>query len=167
MVLLLTLLLSLVLLSLTWGQKGSEIVVGGDGRYFNDVAIQVIIKIAAANGVKKIIVGQNGIISTPAVSAIIRARKLFGLFFSSSSSKGSHVRAHKQEKKKKKGGIILTASHNPAGPTEDFGIKYNGSNGGPALESVTNQIYDKSLVIQRFLTASNVPDVCLFFFLLC
>ena len=90
------------------GAKDATLVVGGDGRYYNDVVIQLITKIAAANGVKKLILGQNGILSTPATSHVIRIREATG-------------------------GIILTASHNPGGPANDLGIKYNLSNGGPAL----------------------------------
>eukprot|EP01125_Pyxidicula_operculata_P003421 TRINITY_DN1420_c0_g1_i1.p1 TRINITY_DN1420_c0_g1~~TRINITY_DN1420_c0_g1_i1.p1 ORF type:complete len:564 (-),score=126.55 TRINITY_DN1420_c0_g1_i1:72-1763(-) len=113
--------------------KGSTLVVGGDGRYFNDVAIQKIIKISAANGVSKVLVGQNGILSTPAVSAVIRARKCLG-------------------------GIVLTASHNPGGLHGDFGIKYNCSNGGPAPESVTDVIYQKTRQIKEYRVA-DIPEV--------
>jgi len=113
--------------------EGKTLVVGGDGRYWNDVAIQVIIKMAAANGVKKLLIGQNGILSTPAVSAIIRATKSFG-------------------------GIILTASHNPGGPDEDFGIKYNNSSGGPAAESVTGEIFKFTESLSEYKIA-NLPDV--------
>lgn len=113
--------------------KGSTLVLGGDGRYWNVEAIQIIIKICAANGVAKVLIGQNGILSTPAVSAIIRGRKAYG-------------------------GIILTASHNPGGEDHDFGIKYNSSNGGPALEALTDAIYAKTTTISEFLTAS-LPDV--------
>jgi len=95
---------------------GSTIVVGGDGRFFCLEAVDIIIRIAAANGVGKLLVGQNGILSTPAVSALIR-------------------------KYETAGGIILTASHNPGGPDGDFGIKFNTANGGPAPDGVTNAIY--------------------------
>lgn len=91
-------------------------VVGGDGRYYNDKAIQLIVKMSAANGIGKLLVGQNGIFSTPAVSAAIRARKAFG-------------------------GIILTASHNPGGPENDFGIKYNVSNGGKRTSINVNVLF--------------------------
>lgn len=101
------------------GSKDATLVIGGDGRYYNDVVIQLIIKIAAANGVKKVILGQDGILSTPATSHVIR---LLGAT----------------------GGIILTASHNPGGPNNDLGIKYNLGNGGPAPESVTNKIFEIS-----------------------
>ncbi len=96
--------------------KGASLVVGGDGRYYNQDAIQIILRMAAANGVSRAIVGQNGLLSTPAASHIIRK---YGA----------------------EGGIILSASHNPGGPKGDFGIKYNGKNGGPAVESVTDEIY--------------------------
>ncbi|KAK7100695.1 phosphoglucomutase-1-like [Littorina saxatilis] len=97
--------------------KGSTLIVGGDGRYFLNDAIQIIIRIAAGNGVRKLIIGRQGILSTPAVSCMIR-------------------------KYKTDGGIILTASHNPGGPNADFGIKFNCSNGGPAPEGVTNAIFE-------------------------
>lgn len=101
--------------------RGESLVVGGDGRFFNLEATQTIIKIALANGFKRIIVGQNGFLSTPAASCVIRK---YGTL----------------------GGLILSASHNPGGPDEDFGIKYNGSNGGPATESITEAIYATSKV---------------------
>ena len=89
------------------GQQGATLVLGGDGRYFNDVAIQVILRMAAAAGFGRVLVGRGGILSTPAASAVIRKRRAFG-------------------------GIILSASHNPGGPDDDFGIKYNLGKGGPA-----------------------------------
>ncbi|PWN30333.1 putative phosphoglucomutase [Jaminaea rosea] len=107
------------------GAKGSTLVVGGDGRYFSVPAIQSIIRLCAGNGVSKLIIGQNGIFSTPAVSHVIRSYKATG-------------------------GILLTASHNPGGPNADFGIKYNMSNGGPAPESVTNQIFDVTKTISEY-----------------
>lgn len=107
------------------GKKGSTLVIGGDGRYYNDTVIQLIIKISAANGIKKLIVGQNGILSTPATSHVIRIREATG-------------------------GIILTASHNPGGPNNDLGIKYNLANGGPAPESVTNKIFDVSKALDDY-----------------
>ena len=94
--------------------------IGGDGRFFNREAILKIIKIAAANGFGRILVGTGGLLSTPAMSALIRRRKVFG-------------------------GILLTASHNPGGPNEDFGIKYNIRNGGPAPEAVTDRIYAETM----------------------
>jgi len=104
---------------------GKTIVVGGDGRFFNKQAIQTILKMAAANGVAKVIVGQNGLLSTPAASCVIRKYQTYG-------------------------GIILSASHNPAGPNGDFGIKYNISNGGPAPESVTEAIFNNSTKISSY-----------------
>lgn len=98
---------------------GTTLVVGGDGRFWGPEAVQLVIKIARANKVGKIVVGENGILSTPAVSAVIRELKL-------------------------RGGIILTASHNPGGPNADFGMKYNVANGGPAPESVTDKVYEIS-----------------------
>ncbi|RCK62691.1 Phosphoglucomutase [Candida viswanathii] len=115
------------------GAKDATLVVGGDGRYYNDVVIQLITKIAAANGVKKLILGQNGILSTPATSHVIRIRKATG-------------------------GIILTASHNPGGPKNDLGIKYNLSNGGPAPESVTNKIFDVSKKLTSY-KLIDLPEV--------
>jgi phosphoglucomutase len=96
--------------------SGSTLVVGGDGRYYNKEAIQIILKIAAANGFGRVLVGCEGILSTPAASCVIRKHKAYG-------------------------GLILSASHNPAGPDEDFGIKYNISNGGPAPEGVTEAVF--------------------------
>lgn len=114
------------------GLSGSTIALGGDGRYWNKDAIRIILRLAAANGVSTVKVGHNGILCTPAVSAIIRAQELFG-------------------------GIILTASHNPGGPTNDFGIKYNVSNGGPAPESVTSGIFKNTKTITEYMYAT-VPD---------
>lgn len=118
------------------GLQGSTIALGGDGRYWNRDAIRIICRIAAANGVASVLIGQNGILCTPAMSAVIRARSLFG-------------------------GIILTASHNPGGPTEDFGIKYNIGNGGPAPESVTSSIFANTKTISEYsyATAPGEPDV--------
>ncbi|MBL4762494.1 MAG: alpha-D-glucose phosphate-specific phosphoglucomutase [Gammaproteobacteria bacterium] len=104
---------------------GSTLVVGGDGRYYNREAIQVILKMAAANGFGKVLVGQGGILSTPAASCVIRKNKAYG-------------------------GLILSASHNPAGPDEDFGIKYNISNGGPAPESITEAIFAGTKTISEY-----------------
>ncbi|OCQ95311.1 alpha-D-glucose phosphate-specific phosphoglucomutase [Oscillatoriales cyanobacterium USR001] len=101
------------------------LVVGGDGRYYNCTAIQTILKMAAANGFGKILVGKGGILSTPAVSCIIRKYQAFG-------------------------GIVLSASHNPGGPDGDFGIKYNISNGGPAPEKVTDAIYHRTKAIAEY-----------------
>jgi len=114
--------------------SGQTLVVGGDGRYYNRHAIQIILKMAAANGFGRVLVGQGGILSTPAASHIIRKNKAFG-------------------------GLILSASHNPAGPDEDFGIKYNISNGGPAPEQVTDAIFAHSKEISEYkiLEADDVP----------
>lgn len=113
---------------------GKSLVVSGDGRYYNDVAIQKIIKLAAARGFGKVIIGQNGLMSTPAVSAVIR--KL------NSEESGSCA-----------GGVVLTASHNPGGESNDFGIKFNAPNGGPALENLTNEFFARSQEITQYLSA--------------
>ncbi|HEY9769464.1 MAG TPA: alpha-D-glucose phosphate-specific phosphoglucomutase [Coleofasciculaceae cyanobacterium] len=107
------------------GCAGQTIVLGGDGRYYNREAIQVIMKMAAANGIGRILVGKGGIMSTPAASAIIRQYKAYG-------------------------GIILSASHNPGGPEGDFGIKYNITSGGPAPEKVTEAIFARSKTIDSY-----------------
>ncbi|KAJ6721288.1 hypothetical protein OIU85_024383 [Salix viminalis] len=119
--------------------RGATLVVSGDGRYFSKDAIQIIIKMAAGNGVRRVWVGQNGLLSTPAVSAVIRERV---------GVDGSRAT----------GAFILTASHNPGGPNEDFGIKYNMENGGPAPEGITDQIYENTKTIKEYLTA-DLPDV--------
>ena len=105
--------------------SGKTLVLGGDGRYFNRTAIQVIIKMAAANGFGELIIGQGGLLSTPAASNIIIKYKAFG-------------------------GIVLSASHNPGGADEDFGIKYNADNGGPASEIYTNAFFKRSQVIDSY-----------------
>ena len=105
--------------------QGQTLVLGGDGRYYNRAAIQIILKMAAANGFGRVLVGRDGIFSTPAVSAVIRKYQAFG-------------------------GIILSASHNPGGPDGDFGIKYNIGNGGPAPEKVTDAIYARSREIAEY-----------------
>ncbi|KAL5721879.1 phosphoglucomutase (alpha-D-glucose-1,6-bisphosphate-dependent) [Ranunculus cassubicifolius] len=120
--------------------KGATLVVSGDGRYWSKDAVQIIIKMAAANGVRRLWVGQNTLLSTPAVSAIIRERVDADGF-------------------KASGGFILTASHNPGGPTEDFGIKYNMENGGPAPEGVTDKIYQNTTTIKEYFIAEDLPDV--------
>ena len=107
------------------GYQGKCLVIGGDGRYYNREVIQKAIKMAAANGFGKVMVGKGGILSTPAASHIIRKYKAFG-------------------------GIILSASHNPGGPTEDFGIKYNVNNGGPAPEKITDAIFARSKAIESY-----------------
>ncbi len=111
------------------GFAGQTLVIGGDGRYYNDVVIQKAIRMAAANGFGRVLVGRGGILSTPAASHVIRKHGAFG-------------------------GIILSASHNPGGPQEDFGIKYNAGNGGPAPEHLTEAMFARSKVIDRYLTVS-------------
>ncbi len=118
------------------GVQDSTLVIGGDGRYYNDHVIQLIAKIGAANGVKKLIIGQDGILSTPATSHVIRTHP-----------------------EKITGGIILTASHNPGGPQNDLGIKYNLANGGPAPESVTNKIFARSLELENYYIVEDLPTV--------
>ena len=115
------------------GKEGKTLVIGGDGRYFNDVVIQRAIRIASANGFGAVLVGQGGLLSTPAASHVIRHHKAFG-------------------------GIILSASHNPGGPEGDFGIKYNIGNGGPAPEKITEAAFARSKVIDRYLIA-DAPDI--------
>ena len=114
-------------------EPGSTLVLGGDGRFHNRAVIQQTIRIAAANGYGKVLVGQGGILSTPAASNVIRK---YGA----------------------SGGLILSASHNPGGPDEDFGIKYNIANGGPAPEGVTEAIHARTQTIDRWLTV-DAPDV--------
>jgi phosphoglucomutase len=115
------------------GYQGQTLVLGGDGRHYNREAIQIILKMAAANGFGRVLVGQAGILSTPAASCVIRKHGAFG-------------------------GIILSASHNPAGPDGDFGIKYNIGNGGPAPEAITQAIHEQSLRLgeYRILDAADV-----------
>ena len=107
------------------GHQGKTLVLGGDGRYFNDVAIQIILRLAAASGFGRVLVGRGGILSTPAASAVIRKRAAFG-------------------------GIILSASHNPGGPDDDFGIKYNLGNGGPANEAFTDAVFKRTQEIEQY-----------------
>ena len=114
------------------GFAGETLVIGGDGRFYNREVIQKAIAMAAANGFGRVIVGQGGILSTPAASNIIRK---YGAF----------------------GGLILSASHNPGGPREDFGIKYNVGNGGPAPEKITDAIFSRTKVIDRFRIAEFGP----------
>lgn len=115
------------------GFGGLTLVVGGDGRYYNLQAIQQVIRMAAANGYSRVMVGQGGILSTPAASCVIR-------------------------KYQASGGLILSASHNAGGPEGDFGIKYNAANGGPAPEKITDAIYERTLGISLYLEADS-PDV--------
>ena len=117
------------------GIEKKTLVVGGDGRYFNNEAIDIILRMAAANGASQCIVGRDGILSTPAASHIIRKRKADG-------------------------GLILSASHNPGGPDEDFGLKYNGPNGGPATEAVTEKIFAQTLEINNYkIIESSLTDL--------
>jgi phosphoglucomutase len=115
------------------GFAGEALVVGGDGRYYNREAIQKVLKLAAAAGFGRAVVGKGGILSTPAASALIRARKAYG-------------------------GIILSASHNPGGPHGDFGIKYNIGNGGPAPEKITDKILAATKTIREY-RIEDAPDV--------
>ena len=115
------------------GFEGQTLVIGGDGRYYNREVIQKALKMAAANGFGKVMVGKGGILSTPAASHVIRKYKAFG-------------------------GIVLSASHNPGGPTEDFGIKYNIGNGGPAPEKITDAIFDRTRNIDSYKIA-DVADI--------
>ena len=119
--------------SLDANSVGSTLVVGGDGRYHNKTAVKVIIKMAAAHGFKRVIVGLDGILSTPAVSCVIRKNKAYG-------------------------GIILSASHNPAGVDGDFGIKYNISNGGPGPEVLTDAIFNRTKNITSYKISEVVDD---------
>jgi phosphoglucomutase len=112
---------------------GQTLVLGGDGRFYNRTAVQTILKLAAANGVARVLLGCGGILSTPAVSAVIRRHQAFG-------------------------GIVLSASHNPGGPEGDFGIKYNAGNGGPANETLTEAVYARTQVLQT-LHISDAPDI--------
>ena len=115
------------------GQQGQTLVLGGDGRYYNDVAIQTILRMAAAAGFGRVLVGRDGILSTPAASAVIRKWRAFG-------------------------GIILSASHNAGGPDGDFGIKYNLGNGGPANEAFTDAVYRRTLEISAY-NSIDAPDI--------
>jgi phosphoglucomutase len=113
--------------------QGNTLVLGGDGRFWNREAIQIILKMAAANGIATVKVGQGGILSTPATSCVIR-------------------------KYHTAGGIVLSASHNPGGPEGDFGVKFNVANGGPAPEKVTEAIFDRTQTIDayRILEAADI-----------
>ncbi len=106
--------------------QGKTLVIGGDGRFYNREAVQVIIRMAVANGFTRLLVGQGGILSTPAASCVIRKHQAYG-------------------------GIVLSASHNPGGPDADFGIKYNAENGGPAAEKLTDEMYRQSTLIEHYL----------------
>jgi phosphoglucomutase len=113
--------------------QGKTLVLGGDGRFHNRKAVQAILKLAAANGVARVLLGQGGILSTPAASAVIRRHQAFG-------------------------GIILSASHNPGGSEGDFGIKYNASNGGPANETLTEAVYERTQAVTE-LQISDASDI--------
>ncbi len=115
------------------GAAGKTFVLGGDGRYFNDSAAQIILKMEAANGAAKVIVGQHAVLSTPAASHLIRLNKTDG-------------------------GIIMSASHNPGGPEEDFGVKFNMPNGGPAPEAVTEAMYQRTTELTEY-RISDAPDI--------
>jgi phosphoglucomutase len=107
------------------GAEGKTLVLGGDGRYFNDRAAQVILRMAAASGADRVIVGRDALLSTPAASNLIRLRKTDG-------------------------GVIMSASHNPGGPDEDFGVKFNTANGGPAPEDVTDRIFEATRKVRSY-----------------
>src|SRR5580658_11125811 len=115
------------------GFAGKTLVLGGDGRYYNREAIQKVVRIAAAAGFGRVVIGKGGLLSTPAVSALIRSLGAYG-------------------------GIILSASHNPGGPEGDFGIKYNIGNGGPAPEKITDAIFAQTKTIAAYKTTDS-PDV--------
>ncbi|MEJ2141293.1 MAG: alpha-D-glucose phosphate-specific phosphoglucomutase [Gammaproteobacteria bacterium] len=115
--------------------KGNLLIVGGDGRYYNSHAIQVILKMAAANGIRRVMVGENGLLSTPAVSHLIR-------------------------KYHAAGGLILSASHNPGGPEGDFGIKFNINNGGPAPTSFTDTVFETSKTLTKY-SITEIEDITL------
>ncbi|TXT38777.1 MAG: pgm [Comamonadaceae bacterium] len=113
--------------------RGQTLALGGDGRFHNRAAVQLILKLAAANGVARVLLGRGGILSTPAASAVIRRHQTFG-------------------------GIVLSASHNPGGPDGDFGIKYNAGNGGPANEALTEAVFARTKVLTE-LRLSDAPDI--------
>jgi len=115
-------------------RAGQTLVLGGDGRFHNRVAVQTILRMAAANGFARVLVGRGGLLSTPAVSAVIRKHGCFG-------------------------GIILSASHNPGGPDGDFGIKYNIANGGPAPESITEALFARSTSLNEYRIVTGTADI--------
>jgi phosphoglucomutase len=115
------------------GAEGSTLVIGGDGRFFNEAVVQTAIKMAAANGFGRILVGQGGLLSTPAASCVIRKHKAIG-------------------------GLVLSASHNPGGPDGDFGIKFNMSHGGPAPESFTEAVFKRAGAITEY-KIDDAPDI--------
>lgn len=112
-------------------EQRTTLVIGGDGRFFNDTAIQLIIRMAIANGFKELVIGVKGFVSTPAASMLIRKFNAVG-------------------------GLVLSASHNPAGPDKDFGIKFNNASGSPAPEGVTNQIYQNTQTIAEYLIVDEL-----------
>lgn len=116
------------------GYQGQTLIIGGDGRYFNSEVITRAIRMAAANGFGRVLVGKGGLLSTPAASNLIRKNKAFG-------------------------GLILSASHNPGGPDGDFGIKYNAGNGGPAPEKLTDAVYARTQVITSYKTMDGAIDL--------
>src|SRR3954471_18339473 len=111
---------------------GKTLVLGGDGRFFNDEALQIILRMMAANGIGRVLVGRGGLLSTPAASALIRKQRAFG-------------------------GIILSASHNPGGTDGDFGIKYNTANGGPVPERVTEAVFRHRSGLRRIARSRRSP----------
>jgi phosphoglucomutase len=113
-------------------KKGKTLVLGGDGRYFNREVAETVLRMAAANGFGRVLVGRDGLLSTPAASNVIR-------------------------KYKASGGIVLSASHNPGGPDGDFGIKFNAANGGPAPEKVTDAIFERTKSIAEYRIADGPP----------
>ena len=113
--------------------KNETLVVGGDGRYHNKAAAQTILRMAAANGMGRVLVGRDALLSTPAVSAVVRRQKALGA-------------------------LVLSASHNPGGQNEDFGVKYNVSNGGPAPAAITERIYQHTLELTEYYTLDE-PDI--------
>jgi phosphoglucomutase len=112
------------------GLRGNTLIIGGDGRFYNREAIYTAVAMAAANGVARVVIGQGGLLSTPAASNLIRVRSAAG-------------------------GLLFTASHNPAGPDGDFGIKFNIAGGGQANETLTNRIYEHSKQITRYRIADS------------
>lgn len=113
--------------------QGSTLVIGGDGRFFNDSVVQIAIRMAAANGFGRVLVGQRGLLSTPAASCVIRKHKAIG-------------------------GLVLSASHNPGGPDGDFGIKFNMAHGGPAPESFTEAVFKRASEITEY-KITDTPDI--------
>ena len=115
------------------GKEGATLVIGGDGRFFNDSVAQIAIRMAAANGFGRVLVGQKGLLSTPAASCVIRKHKAIG-------------------------GLVLSASHNPGGPDGDFGIKFNMSHGGPAPESFTEAVFKRASELAEYKIV-DAPDI--------